>query len=71
MSKVKNGQYLVMVDGNVVQYLNTNHEDALEWMMQHYRHNQERKPAAYLVQVQAMLDYPAPTIKTIAHERMT
>ena len=70
MSKVKNGQYLVLVKGQVVQYLGYNHEDAAEYMLTYYRQNQNTRPDAYLVQVQAMLEYPAPNITTIAHEKM-
>ena len=69
--KVNNGQYLVMVGGQVVQYLNANHEDAVECLMSYYKGNKSKKPDAYLVQVQAMLEYPSPLIKTMAHERMT
>lgn len=68
--KVKNGQYLVMVSGQVVQYLSANHEDAVECMMSYYKGNRAKKPDVYLVQVQAMLEYPEPTITTIAHEVM-
>jgi len=71
MSKVKNGQYLVLVGGQVVQYLGYTHEDAVEYMMTYYKQNVYKRPDAYLVQVQAMLDYAPPTIKTIAHEVMT
>lgn len=71
MSKVKNGQYLVLVNGNVIQYLNSDHQDALQYMMTYYRQNRSKRPDAYLVQVQAMLEYPEPNITTIAHERMS
>jgi len=70
MSAVKNGQYLVLVNGHVVQYLNADHEDALQYMMTYYRQNRGKRPDAYLVQVQAILDYPEPNITTIAHEVM-
>lgn len=70
MSQVKNGQYLVLVGGQVSQYLGNNHEEAIEYLMKYYTQNMSKKPEAYLVQVQAILDYPPPTIKTIAHERM-
>lgn len=70
MSTVKNGQYLVLFNGQVVQYLNTDHEDALQCLMTFYRQNRGNRPDACLVQVQAMLDYPEPNITTIAHEVM-
>lgn len=71
MSIINNGQYLVLVGGQVIQYLGNNHTEALEYMMTHYRRNMSKKPEAYLVQVQAVLEYPAPIIKTLAHEVMT
>jgi hypothetical protein len=70
MSTIKNGQYLVLVGNQVVQFLGNDHEDALEYMMSYYRNNSAKRPDAYLVQVQAKLDYPVPTIKTMAHEVM-
>jgi hypothetical protein len=71
MSKLKNGQYVVMNDERIVQYLGNDPEDALEYMMKYYRDNSSKRPYVYLLQVQAMLDYAIPTIKTMAHERMT
>ena len=68
--KVKNGQYIVMLDDKVIHYLGTDHAEALKWLTDYYRHNKRLKPEAYLVQVQAMLEYPEPTVTTIAHERM-
>lgn len=68
--KVNNGQYIVMLDDKVIHRLGTDHEEALKWLYDYYRHNKRLKPEAYLVQVQAMLEYPEPTITTIAHERM-
>jgi len=70
MSKPKNGEYLVINDGKVVQYLSKSPDEALEYLMTYYRNNSRIRPDAYLVQVQAMLDYPVPTIKTLAHEVM-
>lgn len=71
MSTIKNGQYLVVNDGKVVQYLSTDAMDALDYLNRYYRDNSELKPEAYLVQVQAVLEYPPPEIITMAHERMT
>lgn len=71
MSTVKNGQYLVLVGNQVIQFLGNDHEDATEYMMNYYRNNSRKRPDAYLVQVQAILDYAPPTIKTLAHEVMT
>lgn len=72
MSKLKNGQYLVMNgEKRIVQCLGNNHEDALNYMMRYYNDNRNVRPDVYLVQVQAMLEYPEPTITTIAHERMS
>ena len=71
MSKLKNGQYLVMNgEKRIVQYLGNNHEDALNYMMRYYNDNRNVRPDVYLVQVQAMLEYAVPTITTTAHERM-
>ena len=70
MSVVKNGQYLVLVKGQVVQYLGHDPKEATAYMMKYYRQNQNTRPDAYLVQVQAMLEYPPPNVTTIAHEVM-
>ena len=72
MDKLKNGQYIIINgEGRIVQYLGNDHEDALEYMMTYYRNNSNVRPYVYLLQVHAMLDYPVPTIKTMAHEVMT
>ena len=72
MSKVKNGQYLIVNrEGKVIMYLSNSHEAALADLNTFYKQNKDLRPAAYLVQVQAMLEYPEPTITTIAHEVMT
>jgi hypothetical protein len=71
MSTIRNGQYLVINDGKVVQYLSNDHKEALDYLTRYYRDNRKLKPEAYLVQVQAVLEYPPPEIITMAHERMT
>jgi hypothetical protein len=69
--RAKNGQYLIVSDaGQVLKWLNSDHADALEFLMGYYRDNAYKRPNAFLVQVQAMLDYPEPQIRTLAHERM-
>jgi len=68
MSKPKNGDYLVICDGKVVQYLSKSSDEAILYLNTYYKTNKAAKPEAYLVQVQAMLDYAPPTIKTLAHE---
>ena len=70
MSTVKNGQYLVLVDNQVIQFLGCGHEGALEYLMTYYKLNSKKRPDAYLVQVVASLEYPPPEIKTLAHEKM-
>jgi hypothetical protein len=68
MSNPKNGDYLIVSDGKIVMYLNHDHADAIDRLNKYYSSNKSIKPEAYLVQVQAMLHYPPPTIKTLAHE---
>lgn len=71
MSNPKNGDYLIMTNGQVVQYLGKDHDEAIEWLNKYYRQNMSKRPDAYLVQVQAQLEYAPPNITTIAHEVMT
>ena len=71
MSKPKNGQYLILNRENkVIMHLTNNHEAAIADLFTLYKQNRDSRPALYLVQVQAMLEYPEPTVTTIAHERM-
>ena len=69
MSKVFNGQYLVLNEDHVVQYLSRDSDDALKYMNTYIRNNKHREP--YLVQVVARAELPPPIITTLAHEVMT
>ncbi len=69
MSKIFNGQYLVLRDERVVQYLGKDVDGALKYMETYMKNNKHSEP--YLVQVHAVAVLPPPIITTLAHEVMT
>lgn len=68
MSRVYNGQYLVLNEGKVVQYLSKDSNEAILYMQTYIKRNKHSEP--YLVQVHAVAELPPPIITTLAHEVM-
>jgi hypothetical protein len=69
MSKIFNGQYLVLRDERVVQYLGKDADGALKYMEAYMKNNKHSEPC--LVQVHAVAVLPPSIITTLAHEVMT
>jgi hypothetical protein len=70
MSTPRIGEYLVVCEGKVLHYLGTNSEEAVQYLQDFAKRNSNLRPDAYLVQVQAVLEYPPPLVRTAAHERL-
>ena len=69
MSKIFNGQYLLLSGNQVSQYLGKDSNDAIKYMNTYIRNNKHSEP--YLVQVVARAELPPPIITTLAHEVLT
>jgi hypothetical protein len=72
--ELSNGMYVLIEEHDrkhrVLTYLGRNTDKAVEGMNYYLEHNRRSRPDVWLAQIVATTEYEAPTISTLAHERM-